>query len=79
MVDAFNMYYLNDSLYSRWLAQVFTMKKILITIGFSTMLIGVIIFKQNQKFSFKDPYKLFAIFIGIAIIFLSTCVIILGL
>ncbi|WP_233437997.1 hypothetical protein [Lentilactobacillus hilgardii] len=55
------------------------MKKILITIGFSTMLIGVIIFKQNQKFSFKDPYKLFAIFIGIAIIFLSTCVIILGL
>ncbi|MCT3395909.1 hypothetical protein EFP86_05130 [Lentilactobacillus hilgardii] len=79
MVNAFNMYYLNDSLYSRWLAQVLTMNKILITIGFSIMLIGVIIFKQNQKFSFKDPYKLFAICIGIAIIFLSTCVIILGL
>ncbi|WP_051996188.1 hypothetical protein [Lentilactobacillus farraginis] len=51
----------------------------LIIAGLLITLIGVIVYKQHSKFSLKDPFKLFAIFIGISIIFLGACMILLGL
>ncbi|EEI71367.1 hypothetical protein [Lentilactobacillus hilgardii] len=51
----------------------------LLFIGLLVVLSGFIIFKQNNKFTVEDPFKLFMLCIGFSIIFMGVCLIILGL